>query len=204
MDKERRTKIATALHQYRETVSQHSFFLLHILVEDLEAQPPPPKCSASVAQRLRIQEIHQFLQGAVPESVKSPRDLLNDNVRAELIRRASLDGVCHYSVNLKQREEYFAAVQTRIAEMNVKVAEFPPANLEYLCTLVSGITGPGLPYNRESQQIAFVSPIEEYGLKEMAEAVTVPIRDDEEGGYNECIDECMDVCLGGLGDYCSI
>jgi hypothetical protein len=69
--------------------------------------------------------------------------------------------------------------------MNVKVAEFPPADLEYLCTLVSSITGPGLPYERESQQIAFVSPIEEHELKEMAEAVTVPIRDSKEGKYNE-------------------
>jgi hypothetical protein len=102
MDEERRTKIATALHQYRETVSQHSFFLLHILVEGLEAQPPPPSCSASIAQRLRMQEIHRFLQGAVPESVKSLQDLLDDNIRAELIRRVWLNGISHYSVNLKQ------------------------------------------------------------------------------------------------------
>jgi len=190
MDEERRTKIATALHQYRETVSQHSFFLLRILVEGMEAQPLPPNCSASVAQKLycpkiRMQEFRRYLQGAVPESVKSPRDLLNDNMRAELIRQADLDGVSHYPVNLKQREEYFATVRTRIAEMNVEVAEFPPADLEYLCTLVSGITGPGLPYHREAQQFAFVSSIEDHELKYMVENVTVPIRDDEEGRYNE-------------------
>jgi hypothetical protein len=188
MDEERRTKIATALHQYRETVSQHSFFLLRILVEGMEAQPLPPECSASVAQKLRIKEFRRYLQGAVPESVKSPRDLLNDDVRAELIRRAGLDGVSHYPVILKQREEYFAAVRTRIAEKNVEVAEFPPADLEYLCTLVSGITGPGLPYHREAQQFAFVSSIEDEELKYMVENVTVPIRDDEGGGYNELTD----------------
>ena len=185
MDKERRTKIATALHQYRETVSHHSFFLLRILVECIEAQPPPPHCSASTAQRVCLQEFHQYLRGAVPESVKSPRDLLNNNVRAELTRRASLDGVSHFPVNLEQREEYFATLRTYIAEINVEAARFPPADLEYLCTLVSGISGPGLPYNRESQQIDFVSSINNHELKDMVEDVTVPVRDYEGGGYNK-------------------
>lgn len=102
-------------------------------------------------------------------------------MRVELIRRARLDGVAHRPVNLKQREEYFAGIQTRIAE-NVGVAEFPPANLEYLCTLVSGITGPGLPYHRTAQKFAFVSSIEDENMEYMLEDVTVPIRDDEGGG----------------------
>jgi hypothetical protein len=103
-----------------------------------------------------------------------------------LTGQADLDGVSHYPVNLKQREEYFAAVRTRIAEKNVEVAEFPPADLEYLCTLVSGITGSGLPYYREAQQFTFVSSIEVKELKYMVENVTVPIREDDEGGgYNE-------------------
>jgi hypothetical protein len=185
MDEERRTKIATALHQYRETVSQHSFFLLRILVEDMEAEPLPPNVSASVAQILHMREFRRYLQGAVPESVKSPRDLLNDDVRAELIRRARLDGVSHRPVNLKLREEYFATVQRQIAEENIEVAEFPPADLEYLCTLVSGVTGPGLPHHRVAQQFDFVSSLEDEELKYMVKYVTVPIRDDEGGGYNE-------------------
>jgi hypothetical protein len=126
IDEERRTKIATALHQYRETVSQHSFFLLRILVEGMEAEPLPPGVSASVAQKLQIDQFRRYhLLGAVPESVKSPRELLNDDVRAELVRRARLDGVAHRPVNLKLREEYFAFIWTRIAEKNVEVAEFP-------------------------------------------------------------------------------
>jgi hypothetical protein len=131
MDEERRTKIVTALHQYRETVSQHSFFLLRILVEGMEAEPFPPGVSVSVAQTLRIEEFCQYrLSGAVPESVKSPRDLLNDDVRAKLVRRARHDGVAHCPVNLKLREEYFAFIRTRIAEKNVEVAQFTPADLE--------------------------------------------------------------------------
>jgi hypothetical protein len=188
MDEERRTNIATALHQYRETVTQHNFFLLRILVESMEEEPLPPHVSASVAEKLHVREFGRYLQCTVPESVKSPRDLLNDDVRAEFIRRARLDGVAHHPVNLKQREEYFASIQTRIAEKNVEVAEFPPADLEYLCTLVSGITGPGLPNHRRAQQFAFVSSIEDETLKYMLESVTVPIRDDEGGGYNELSD----------------
>ncbi|KAF8866262.1 hypothetical protein BDZ45DRAFT_735544 [Acephala macrosclerotiorum] len=157
MDEERRTKIATALQQYRET-------------------------SASLAQTLRMQELHRQIY--VPKSVTSPQDLLQDDVLADLIRRAGLDGVFDYLVNLKLREEYFAAIWTRIPE-NVEVAEFPPADLEYLCTLVSGITGPGLPYHREMKQFDFVFPIEDNQLEDMVENVTVPIRYVEEGGSNE-------------------
>jgi hypothetical protein len=188
MDEERRTNIATALHQYRETVSQHNFLLLRILVESMEEEPLPPQVSASVADQLHVREFGRYLQCTVPESVKSPRDVLNDDVRAELIRRARLDGVAHLPVNLEQREEYFAGIQTRIAEKNVEVAEFPPADLEYLCTLVSGVTGPGLGYHRTAQQFAFVSAIEDETLKDMLESVTVPIRSDEGGGYTEWSD----------------
>lgn len=42
MDEERRTKIVTALHQYRETVLQQNLALLRILVDGLEQQPRPP------------------------------------------------------------------------------------------------------------------------------------------------------------------
>jgi len=92
-----------------------------------------------------------------------------------------LDGVTHSPINLKQREEYFAAIRTRIPE-NVELAEFPPPDLAYLCTLVSGITGPGISYHHDAQQFAFISPIEnEQQLEEMVEAVVVPIRDDGSG-----------------------
>jgi hypothetical protein len=179
MDEERRTKIATALHQYRETVLQHSISLVRIIVESMEAEPLPPGVSESVAQTLHIAQLRRYhLPGAVPESVKSARDLLSDDARAELVRRARLDGVAHGPVNLKLREEYFAFIQARIAEKNVEVAEFPPADLEYLCTLVSGITGPGLPKHHDAQQFDFISPIEDEELKYKIENVTVPIRDD--------------------------
>ncbi|PMD36837.1 hypothetical protein L207DRAFT_515328 [Hyaloscypha variabilis F] len=178
LDEERRTKIATALHQYRETVSQHNFFLLRVLVEAMEAEPLPSGVSARVAQTLHIAQLRDQHLGTLPESVKSPRDLLNDDVRAEIVSRARLDGVAHRPVDLKVREEYFAFIQTRIAEKKVEVAEFPPADLEYLCTLVSGITGPGLPNYRQAQQFDFISSIEDRELDYRKENVIVPIRND--------------------------
>jgi hypothetical protein len=190
MDEERRTKIASALQQYRETVLQHNIFLLRILVECMEEEPLPPQINASGAEQLHVREIGRFLQCPIPESVKSPRDILNDDVRAEVIRRARLDGVAlgPGPVNLEQREEYFAGIKTHIAEKNVEVAEFPPADLEYLCTLVSGVTGPGLGNHHYSQQIEFVCCIEEHRLEDMVKSVTVPIRGDEGGGYTEWSD----------------
>lgn len=57
MDEARRRKIATALQQYRDTVSQHSFFLLRILLEGIEAQPDPPRWPATRVQSERIEAV---------------------------------------------------------------------------------------------------------------------------------------------------
>jgi hypothetical protein len=183
MDEERRTKIASALQQYRETVSQHNIILIRAVVQAVEALPVPPKCSESQAQQLRMRECSRVIGGAIPESATSPPHLVDDDdVLAEVIQRHHLDGVAHSPVNLEQREEYFAAIRTHIPE-NVELADFPPPpDLAYLCTLVSGIIGPGISYNHDAQQFAFISPIESrQQLKEMVEAVVVPIRNDGSG-----------------------
>jgi hypothetical protein len=181
MDEDRRTQIASALQQYRETVSQHNIFLIRAVVQAIEALPVPPKCSESQAQQLRMRECSRLLGGAIPESTTSPPHLVDDDVLAEVIRRHHLDGVAYSPVNLEQREEYFAAIRTRIPE-NVELTDFPPPDLAYLCTLVSGITGPGISYHHDAQQFAFISPIESRKqLEEMGEAVVVPIRNDGSG-----------------------
>lgn len=150
MDEQRRL-IATALHQYRETVFQHNFSLLHVLVECIAASPSP--LSHSLRKSAEMQKLHQDLQSAIPEPV-DPKDLPSNDIGAELIRQWELDGVASQTVNIKLREEYFAGIQRQISEMNGKVEEFPPADLEYLCTLVSGVTGPGLPYRREHRSFS--------------------------------------------------
>ena len=182
MDQERRTQIEAALQQYRETVLQHSLFLLHKLVEGVEAEPTPPGLPEENADFLRVREIGRHLQG-ISKFIKSPRAVLNDDFLSSLIEPARLDGVSHYPVNLALRERYFAGVRTHIEALNVEVAEFPPADLDYLCTLISGVTGPGLPFHREVRQFDFITPIEDENLEEMMAAVEVPIRDGGED-YN--------------------
>lgn len=182
MDDERRTNMTTALHQYRETVRQHNSHLLRILLQCMEEEPLPPQVPERAADQLRLQEISRMFNCAMPDSVTSPQDLLDDDLRAESVKY--MDGVDPRPVSLRQREEYFAGIQQRIAEKNVEVAEFPPADLEYLCTLVSGVNGPGLPTQHWSRQIEFVSCLEEHGLESMLACgvvVPVPVRGDEVG-----------------------
>ena len=182
MDEERQTSIANALQRYRETVLQQNLVVLRFLVEAMEEQPDPPRWPAGLAQKQRLKAFDRwYLMGCVPESVSSARDLLSDDVHSELVSTAELNGVSYAAVDLQQRMEWFATIRARIAEKNVVADEFPPADLEYVCTLVNGICGPGLPYHREQQQFEFVSSLELEVPDWTAARVTVPIRDDEEG-----------------------
>ncbi|CZR50145.1 uncharacterized protein PAC_00017 [Phialocephala subalpina] len=179
MDQERQTKVASALQQYRETVSQHNIMLIRAVVRGVETQPVPPSWSEKDAQQLRMQEFCRVLQVNIPESVTARQILHDDDVLAELIQRYDLDGVVAPNPdNLEQREEFFANIRKHIPE-TVDLAEFPPADLAYLCTLVSGITGPGISYHRYSQQFDFISPIKDaQQLEKTLEGVVVPIRSD--------------------------
>jgi hypothetical protein len=105
------------------------------------------------------------------------------SIISSLISSASLDGVDDDPVDPSLRREYFAGLKASIAERGVEVAEFPSSDLEYLCTLVSGITGPGLSFHREASQFDFITPLQREKMKDMMEAVCVPIRNDT--GYGE-------------------
>ncbi|KAF5704618.1 hypothetical protein FMUND_12424 [Fusarium mundagurra] len=183
MNQERREQIEAALRQYRETVLQHNLFLLRTLVEKVEAEPTPANCTEPAAQSLRMQAIQELIE--VPESIEVPRDVLNEGVISSLILSASLEGVDNDPVDLSLRREYFAGIKAGIIERGVEVAEFPPSDLEYLCTLVSGITGPGLPFHRETSQFDFITPLRSGKMKAMIQAVGVPVRSDAEGGHNQ-------------------
>ena len=100
MDEHRRASIADALRRYRETVLEHSFTLLRILVEETEAQPDPPSWSPEVVQSERIEVFMNYLG---PECATSAPDLLADNNRSEMTSRYGLDGVSHLSNDLQQR-----------------------------------------------------------------------------------------------------
>lgn len=134
-----------------------------------------------------------------------PRDLLREDVRAELISSCDMDGVSHGHVT--PRAEWFAGVRIRISELNVAVSEFPPADLEYLCTLVNGIIGPGLPYRRMQRQFHFLTPYRPELLPDLLESVIIPVRnngsEDGEGDgfankkYNSlsCVWEDWDIAI---------
>ncbi|KAK0124753.1 hypothetical protein ONS96_008635 [Cadophora gregata f. sp. sojae] len=181
MDEERRASIQNALQKYRDTVSQHNFSLLSTLVTLMEEEPLPPKVSEKVANQLHVRELARYLQCTIPESVKSPREILDEDLRVELTSLCNLDGASSRPVNRDLRREYFDGIRARIAEKDVDVAEFPPKDLEYVCTLVSGIIGPGIPNHRKAQQIAFVSVIENESLDDMIKSVHVPSRGDDGG-----------------------
>ncbi|PNP81448.1 hypothetical protein FNYG_05254 [Fusarium nygamai] len=184
MNQERREHIVAALRRYRETVLQHNLFLLRTLVEKVEAQPTPPNCTEPAAQSLRMQAIQELIE--VPEPIEAPRDVLDENVIASLIWSASLEGVDDDPVDPSLRRDYFAGIEAGIIERGVEVAEFPPSDLEYLCTLVSGITGPGLPFHRETSQFDFITPLRPGKMKARMEAVGVPVRNyTGDGEYNQ-------------------
>ncbi|EXA54674.1 hypothetical protein FOVG_02085 [Fusarium oxysporum f. sp. pisi HDV247] len=111
----------------------------------------------SVAQELRMQAINELIE--VPESIKLPRDVLDEGVIFSLISSASLEGVDDDPVDPSLSREYFAGLKAKIEERGVEIAEFPPADLEYLCTLK---------------------------MKNMTEAVCVPVRNDTgDGEHNQ-------------------
>jgi hypothetical protein len=180
VDQERRTKIASALQQYRETVSQHNITLIRAFVRAVEAQSVPDNWSENKSQTMRMRECDRRLRINFPGSVSLQQLLDDDDVIAELVRSNYLDGVSPYPINPEQREELFAKIRTRVREI-VDVAEFPPADLAYLCTLVSGITGPGISYHHDAQQFDFISPIEHAQMLEEMVSVVVPIPEDDSG-----------------------
>ncbi|KAI1018503.1 hypothetical protein LB503_005585 [Fusarium chuoi] len=180
MNQERRENIEAALRRYCETVLQHNIFLLRTLVEKVEAEPTPPNCTEPMAQSLRMQAIQELIE--VPESIETPRDILNESVISSLILSASLEGVDDDPADPSLRREYFAGIKASIADRGVEVAEFPPSDLEYLCTLVSGITGPGLPFHREARQFDFITPLRPGKMEAMIQAVGVPFRSDAAQG----------------------
>jgi hypothetical protein len=138
---------------------------------------PPPKHNILI---LQAQNYYGFGRLSIPESVMEPRDLLNDDVRAEFIKRNSLDGVCDTPINTTRREEWFSKIKADISQKDIaqKNIDLDPG-LEYLCTLVDGITGPGLPYYTDANQIEFLTPTLGLGLhRRDQDYVIVPTWDD--------------------------
>lgn len=93
--------------------------------------------------------------------------------------------------------------------MNVIGVEFPPTDLEYLTTLVNGITGPGLLRRRVQYQFDFLTPYDPRLVLGMSNTVIIPLRhdenDDDDGDDGDDVDEKyngVNVRLGRLGHRC--
>lgn len=181
MDEERRNAIKTALQQYRTTVSEHNFTILRIIIDFINQQAVPENSSQERINRIRLRELEEKHLGSIPKSITSTKELLSDEKRAEVIEHCDLDGVENGPVDIDQRSEYFTRVKANMPADNLITGigdlEFPPPDLEYLCTLVQAIPGPGLPLFRSRNQIEFISSIYEHGLENMAKCVFVPGRD---------------------------
>lgn len=161
LDETRRTSISTALRDYRDTVLQHNLAMFRILVTGMAEQED--ECvDEDEIEELRLVPFSEEYLGAyeLPESVEVVQDLLSDAILPELIVDYELDGVDSEPVNVPSRNNWFSEVRASVASKAPSVTEFPPADLHYLCTLVSAIGGTGLPYYRRSEQIAFISDLE--------------------------------------------
>lgn len=110
----------------------------------------------------------------------SPRGLLESEARSELVETWDLDGVYHVEDEQQDQAAWFAKIRSIMAKKGVPVSEFPPADLEYLCTLVDGISGPGLPYYQFIHQYDMLSLATEGEIHSFDE-VDVAVDDDIEG-----------------------
>lgn len=160
MDEERRNKIAAALRQYRETVLEQNLALLHFLVngiEQLRKDPSTEPRSRADISHLQAFNYFGFGRFSFPESIQDLRDLFNDDVRAELVKRNSLDGVCDTPIDSTKREEWFSKIKANMAAKNIDLDTPIPKDLIELGNLIDGITGPGLPSYTEANQIEFLT-----------------------------------------------
>ena len=68
-------------------VEHHNFTVLRILVEGLEAQSTPQKITDSFAQAGRLDVFNRYLSGGVIKFASTPRDLLSEDIRSDLVSR---------------------------------------------------------------------------------------------------------------------
>lgn len=189
LDEPRRTSIAAALQTYRDAVLGRNLTTLRILVQGL-AKSYEKGFLEKDARAFRLEAFTDYyLQAALPESVTEVDDLLCDSVREEMVSTHWLDGVDHSPVNRGLRTAWFANVQARVAARDddaaVRVAPFPPPDLEYLCTIASGITGPGLFYHQLRRQITFIDAIGPGNVNVDEEAVLTKADPDLEWVWDE-------------------
>jgi hypothetical protein len=142
MDDIRRTSIAKALQRHSEPVMECNLSILQILIDRNESPAGPGWSDEGlIARRCEIfEDDYKIPEMSTP--ISTPRDLLSDELRAELIAATSLNGCRAAPVEAERNAQWFSDVQDEIQTKDFEAADFPPIDLEYLCTLASAITGP--------------------------------------------------------------
>jgi hypothetical protein len=146
LDETRRESIRVALESYKHTVLEHNLSNLQIVVDGIESR-----------SQARRDNMHMLAEYVLDENMNgiatSPRGLLDPAVRTELVEKCDLDGIYHLPEDFPQdRKAWYAKVRGLLEERDATAGAFPPPDLEYLCTLVDGICGPGLPQHVFLQQ----------------------------------------------------
>lgn len=153
----RRTSIATALQEYQEVVTQHNMAMLRILVDGMATQEDDSILDEEIEDLRLLPFTDEYLGDDLPDSVQVVQDLLGDAVFAELTTGYSLNGLSNRPVDMQKRNRWFSDVRHSIQQKAPSVSNFPADDLVYLCSLVNGITGSGLPYYHSVKQIEFLS-----------------------------------------------
>ncbi|KAF2720696.1 hypothetical protein K431DRAFT_285606 [Polychaeton citri CBS 116435] len=178
-DEDRRENIRSALKRYRETVEQHNFSIIRLIIEAMEPKPIHSNMDESFAKKRCLRVLKgEFNRNWGGDFVSEPLYLLSEDIRSELIHEHCLNGIYHLPNDPerpKYREDWFAAIRADIEEGGVTTDYFPPADLHYLCSLVSGICGSGLPLWQHAQQMSLLDPLSGDERTE----VTFPMPDDD-------------------------
>ncbi|KAK5713652.1 hypothetical protein LTR15_011352 [Elasticomyces elasticus] len=146
LDKAHRESIKAALESYKHTVLERNLTNLRTVVDGIESRPE--------ARRDNMRNLEQHvLNNSINGLATSPRGLLEPAVRTELVKNCDLDGIYHLPEDFPQdRSAWYAKIRGLLEERDATAGTFPPPDLEYLCTLVDGICGPGLPQHIFWQQ----------------------------------------------------
>ncbi|KAF2719922.1 hypothetical protein K431DRAFT_330629 [Polychaeton citri CBS 116435] len=136
MEEDGRAGIRNALQHYRETVDEHNVFVLRILVEVEEARPIHPRLSEKSAMMYRLETFETHLGVDVKHFASRPQDLVSDDVFATIVTHYGLD---NFSSTAQRR--------------NTTTDPFPPAESQYLSTLVGGNYASGLRRHYKPDQL---------------------------------------------------
>ena len=155
----RRESIDNALRRYRRTVLDQNLLALRILVEAAEQDAHTLSSSHSSE---RIEETLEYHVECNDQITYSTAKSLLDGSADDMIAVFCLDGVDHDPIDLSARDHWWASLWAVVQSNKQHINPFPPglpADMMYLTTFVSGITGAGLPYWREMQHPDFFKKV---------------------------------------------